>query len=154
MRMYKVILLIVSAFLLTPQLSLANSDDALANAADGCNSAAYDVLKPQRKTPGARELMDVSSKGKKYAKWMKKYLKLLATCKSESYLPDCKPASKIDGYKVKLKESKEKLEANMIKNYICSAPYVNKLAGDGLSRAQIKPTVENKINKMLGAASR
>jgi hypothetical protein len=152
--MHKTILLAVLVFILTPQLSLANSDDALANAADGCNSAAYDALKPQRKKPGARELMDVSSKGKKYAKWMKKYLKLLATCKSESYLPDCKPVSKIDAYKVKLKESKEKLEANMIKNYLCSSPYVNKLAGDSSSHAQIKSTIENKINEMLGAASR
>lgn len=152
--MYKVMLLIVFAFLLTPQLSLANSDDALASVADTCNSAAYDVLKPQRKTPGARELMDVSSKGKKYAKWMKKYLKLLSTCNSEAYLPDCKPASKIDAYKAKLKESKEKLEANMMKNYLCSSPYVNKLAGDSSSQVQIKSTVENKINEMLGAASR
>jgi hypothetical protein len=153
--MHKITLLVALAFILSPQISSANHpSDALANAGDACNSIAYDVLKPQRKKPGARDLMDLSSKGKKYAKWMKKYLKLIATCKSEPYLPDCKPASKIDTYKTKLIESEEKLEANMIKNYLCSSPYVNQLAGDGSSHAQIKPTVENKINGMLGAAAR
>jgi len=151
--MYKTVLLAVLVFMLTPQLSLAEFDDALASAADGCNSAAYDALKPQRKKSGARDLMNLASKGKKYAKWMKKYLKLLVTCKSEPYLPDCKPASKIDTYRVSLKESRDKLEANMMKNYLCSSPYVNKLAGDGASQAQIKSTVESKINEMLGAAA-
>jgi len=152
--MHKVTLLVVLAFMLSPQLSSANHpSDALANAADACNSVAYNVLKPQRKKPGARDLMDLSSKGKKYAKWMKKYLKLIATCKSEPYLPDCKPVSKIETYKAKLIESEEKLEANMIKNYLCSSPYVNKLAGDNPPHAQIKATVENKVVEMLAAAA-
>jgi len=141
-------------FTFAPQLSSANSDNALANAADTCNSTAYDVLKPQRNKPGARDLMDLSSKGKKFAKWMKKYLKLIATCKSEPYLPDCKPASKIDTYKTKLGESKEKLEANMIKNYLCSSPYVNKLAQDKPSPIKTKSNIVNKINEMLGAAAK
>ena len=153
--MHKITLLVVLAFILSPQISSADhASDALANAADACNSITYDVLKPQRKKPGARDLMDLSSKGKKYAKWMKKYLKLIATCKSEPYLPDCKPASKIDMYKTKLIESEDKLEANMITNYLCSSPYVNKLATDGSSHAQIKSTVESKVNGMLGAAAR
>ena len=152
--MYKIIFLAVMLFSLAPSITQASTDTTLANAADNCNSSAYNALKPERKKNGARELMDASSKGKKYAKWMKKYLNLLATCKSEAYLPDCKPASKIDDYQVKLNESKTKLEANMIKNYICSAPYVNKLASHNTPKAEIKAFVESKVKDSLGAANR
>jgi len=152
--MRKVISLITVLFVLTPGISWAESDAALAAAADICNSTAYDTLKPQRGIQGARRLMSKSSSGRKYAKWMKKYLKLIATCKAKAYLPDCKPTSKIDNYHVKLKESKEKLEENMLNNYMCNVTLVNKFVSSNTPPAEVKSQVEQKVNDFLKASAR
>ena len=151
MRTFVVITLAI--FYLTPVTAFAVSDTELANAADHCNSSAYNTLKPQRSKEGARELMTVSANGKKFAKWMKKYIKLINTCQAESYLPDCKPQSKIDNYHVKLKESKAKLQENMVQNYLCSLPLVNKFAAENTSAAQISDLLEAKVNESLGVAA-
>lgn len=140
--------------LIASQNLWAASDAALANAADICNAAAYNILKPQRDKPGARDLMGHASKGKKYAKWMKKYIKLLDLCKAKPYMSDCEPASKIDGYKAKLEENKKKMEENMLNNYLCSAPYVNNLAAKNTSAAKAKPEIAGKVEEFLKAAKR
>ena len=140
--------------LCSPAMVLANADKQLADVADHCNSAAYDTLKPQRKVQGARDLMSKSSEGRKYAKWMKKYLKLLATCQAKPFMPDCKPASKVDNYQTKLKESKDKLEKNMLDNYLCNATLVNKFISDSTSMSQVKSQVQDKVNEFLKVSAK
>jgi hypothetical protein len=135
--------------LLLPGTGLARSDGALAKAADNCNTTAYNALKPNRSVSGARDLMTTSSEGRKYAKWMKKYLGLIATCKAKPYMPDCKPASKIDGYQTRLKDSKEKLKKNMMSNYLCNVTLVNKYASRNTPATQINSEVEDKVKKEL-----
>ena len=152
--MRAIFLLTVAILLCSPVLVSANADKQLADVADQCNTAAYNTLKPQRKVQGARDLMSKSSEGKKYAKWMKKYLKLLATCQAKPFMPDCKPASKIDNYQVKLKESKDKLEKNMLDNYLCNATLVNKFISDSTSMSQVKSRVQDKVNEFLKVSAK
>ena len=152
--MRKMISLILMSYVFMPGVSLADSDAALANMADTCNSTAYDALKPQRDAPGARTLMSKSSTGRKYAKWMKKYLNLISTCASKAYLPDCKPASKIEDYYAKLKESREKLEENMLNNYVCNATLVNKFVSENTPPAEVKSLIGQKVNEFLNVSDR
>jgi len=99
-------------------------------------------------------LMAKSSTGRKYAKWMKKYLKLISTCTAKPFLPDCKPTTKIDNYHVKLKESKEKLEQNMLDNYMCNVTLVNKFISDNMPAAEVKSLIEQKVNEFLKASAK
>ena len=147
--MRSLISLTLAIFLFMPGASLAASDNALANAADSCNTTAYNSLKPNRSMSGVREMMVTSSEGKKYAKWMKKYLKLLSTCQTQSYLPDCKPASKLEDYKVRLKESRDQLKQNMLNNYLCNVTLVNKYASSNASSTVINSQIKQKVNKAL-----
>ena len=152
--MRTIILSSAIVLLFSPAPGLANPDKQLADVADHCNTAAYNTLKPQRKVQGARDLMSKSSEGKKYAKWMKKYLKLLATCQAKPFMPDCKPASKIDNYQAKLKESKQKLEKNMLDNYLCNATLVNKFISDSTPMSQVKTQVQDKVNEFLKVSAK
>ena len=152
--MRTIILSTIIALSCLPAMVSANADKQLADVADQCNTAAYNTLKPQRKVQGARDLMSKSSEGKKYAKWMKKYLKLIATCQAKPFMPDCKPASKIDNYRVKLKESKQKLENNMLDNYLCNATLVNKFVSDSTSKSQIKSLIQNKVDEFLKVSAK
>lgn len=152
--MYKIISVLLFVFITIPQLSLAASDEALANAADTCNSSAYDALKPSRKVAGASDLMSMASKGRKYARYMKSNLGKIETCKKEPYLPDCEPASKIEQYHVRLKKSKIDLNKNMLKNYICSAALVNRFATNSTASKNIQSQIESKVNKFIKSARR
>lgn len=147
--MRSLISMTLAMFVFFPATALAASDNALANAADSCNTTAYNSLKPNRSMSGVRAMMATSSEGKKYAKWMKKYLKLLSTCKTQSYLPDCKPVSKLEDYKARLKESREQLKKNMLDNYICNVTLVNKYASTNASSTVISSQIKLKVNKAL-----